>query len=159
MTPGIPELLTRARRSLDAARRLQQDGDADFAVSRAYYAMCYGAEALLLRRGLSFSRHAGVIAALQREYVTSGELSRTHHGALHQAFNDRNVADYDARGVSAAVAEATLRAAAAFLDAAEDFSVDDRSPSGYSFARTSVVKRSRRVVMSSRVVTRVSTIR
>ena len=39
MTSEISELLTKARRSLDAAKRLSRDGDFDFAVSRAYYAM------------------------------------------------------------------------------------------------------------------------
>jgi uncharacterized protein (UPF0332 family) len=35
-------LLTKARRSLAAARRLAADGDLDFAVSRAYYTTCGG---------------------------------------------------------------------------------------------------------------------
>jgi uncharacterized protein (UPF0332 family) len=91
MTLGVPELMTKARRSLAAARRLHGDRDFDFAVSRAYYAMFYAAEALLLHRNMSFSRHARVIAALHREYVTSGELSRENHAALQRAFNDRNV--------------------------------------------------------------------
>jgi uncharacterized protein (UPF0332 family) len=76
VTSDDSELMTKTRRSLAAARRLHAAGDSDFAVSRAYYAMFYAAEALLLRRSLSFSRHAGVIAALQREYVTSGDLPR-----------------------------------------------------------------------------------
>ena len=45
---------------------------------------------------------------------------REHHAALQRAFNDRNVADYDAPGVIGEVAEETLSAAAAFLDAADD---------------------------------------
>lgn len=118
MTPGVPELVTKARRSLAAARRLHEAGDFDFAVSRAYYAMFYLAEALLLRHNLSFSRHAGVIAALHREYVTSGELSREHHAALQRAFNDRNVAEYESTGVTREAADATIRDATAFLDAA-----------------------------------------
>jgi len=120
MTLGVPELMTKARRSLAAARRLHGDRDFDFAVSRAYYAMFYAAEALLLHRNMSFSRHARVIAALHREYVASGELSRENHAALQRAFNDRNVADYDAPGVIGEVAEETLSAAATFLDAADD---------------------------------------
>lgn len=119
MTPEVAELVTKARRSLSAARRLHQYGDFDFAVSRAYYAMFYATEALLLRRDMSFSRHSGVIAALRREYVVSGELSLAHHAALQRAFNDRNVADYEAVRVTQEVADETLGAAAAFLDAAE----------------------------------------
>jgi uncharacterized protein (UPF0332 family) len=43
-------LLTKARWSLAAARRLAADGDLDFAVSRAYYAMFYTVQAFLLGR-------------------------------------------------------------------------------------------------------------
>ncbi len=35
----VRELLEKAGRSLDAAERLLRDGDNDFALSRAYYAM------------------------------------------------------------------------------------------------------------------------
>lgn len=61
-----------------------------------------------MRRDLAFSRHAGVISAVQREYVTDGSLSREHHAALQRAFNNRNVADYEARAVTREVASETL---------------------------------------------------
>lgn len=44
----IAGLLVKARRSIKAAARLLQDGDYDFAVSRAYYGMFYVAQAMLL---------------------------------------------------------------------------------------------------------------
>ena len=54
---NVPQrgLLTKARRSLAAARRLAADGYLDFAVSRAYYAMFYTTQAFLLGRGLRLS--------------------------------------------------------------------------------------------------------
>lgn len=119
MTSEISELMAKARRSLDAAKRLSGDGDFDFAVSRAYYAMFYAAEALLLRRNLSFSKHAGVIAAVHREYVVPGELAREHHAAFQRAFNDRSVAEYETVEVTREAADVTLRGAADFLNAAE----------------------------------------
>lgn len=42
---------------------MAKNGLYDFAVSRAYYAMFYIAEAFLLGQDLSFSSHAGVISA------------------------------------------------------------------------------------------------
>jgi uncharacterized protein (UPF0332 family) len=63
MTPEILALLDKARASHRAAVLLSQQGYPDFAASRAYYAMFYTAEALLLGRGLSFSSHAAAIAA------------------------------------------------------------------------------------------------
>lgn len=98
-------------------RRLSRDGDFDFAISRAYYAMFDAAEALLLRRNLSFSKHAGVIAAVHREYIVPGELAREHHAAFQRAFSDRNIAEYEAVVVTREAADVTLRGAEAFLSA------------------------------------------
>ena len=47
MTPEQEGLLTKAHRSLEAAKTLKQGGFNEFAVSRAYYAMFYVASALL----------------------------------------------------------------------------------------------------------------
>ncbi|WP_242041241.1 HEPN domain-containing protein [Leptolyngbya sp. FACHB-261] len=63
MTPEQQALLDKAHRSLVAAQSLIERGFYDFAVSRAYYAMFYIAEALLDLEGLSFSSHAAVISA------------------------------------------------------------------------------------------------
>lgn len=52
MKPGSEALFEKARRSLDAARLLLANGNADFAASRAYYAAFYAAEAFLLEQGL-----------------------------------------------------------------------------------------------------------
>jgi uncharacterized protein (UPF0332 family) len=63
MTPEQGALLSKAHDSVRAAKLLSDAGLYDFAVSRAYYARFYVAEAFLLSLGLAFSRHAGVIAA------------------------------------------------------------------------------------------------
>jgi uncharacterized protein (UPF0332 family) len=47
VTPEQQALLDKARRSIEAAQSLIQQKFYDFAVSRAYYAMFYVAEALL----------------------------------------------------------------------------------------------------------------
>ncbi len=62
-------LLTKTRRSVAAGRRLAADGDLDFAVSRAYYAMFYTAQAFLLGRERRFSKHSAVIAAFGQEFA------------------------------------------------------------------------------------------
>ncbi|MBI4830274.1 MAG: HEPN domain-containing protein [Candidatus Lindowbacteria bacterium] len=59
MTPEQAALTEKARESLDAAKLLESQGYLDFAVSRAYYAMFYVAEAFLLGEGLTFSKHSG----------------------------------------------------------------------------------------------------
>ncbi|MGB9458834.1 MAG: HEPN domain-containing protein [Bryobacteraceae bacterium] len=87
-------LLTKARRSLAAARRLAADGDRDFAVSRAYYAMFYTAQAFVLVRGLRFSKHSAVIAAFGQEFAKDDETLREFHHGPVEAQDARNVGDY-----------------------------------------------------------------
>ena len=94
MTAESDALIAKGRRSLAAGRRLFREGDYDFAASRAYYAMFYLAEALLLSKGLSFGKHAGVISAFGQHFVKTGLFAAEHHAALRTAFDQRNVGDY-----------------------------------------------------------------
>ena len=64
MTEDQKDLLEEARDSISAAELLLSGGFPGYAVSRAYYAMFYVAEAFLEGLGLSFSKHSAVIAAL-----------------------------------------------------------------------------------------------
>ena len=67
MKPEIQALLDKASQSLQAAELLKREGYLDFAASRAYYAMFYAAQALLLDRERSFSHHSAVIAAFGKQ--------------------------------------------------------------------------------------------
>ena len=53
---GSGRALVRAEASIEAARLLASGRFHNFAVSRAYYAMLYAAEALLLEEGLACQR-------------------------------------------------------------------------------------------------------
>ena len=122
MSAETEALLAKARRSLDNARRSLEAGDADFAASRAYYAMFYAAEALLLSRGLVFSKHGAVIAEFSREFVRSGEFAAEYGRALREALEERIVADYQAgEHFPAARGQKLLTRAEAFVDAAQAF--------------------------------------
>lgn len=87
-------LLEKAERALHAADRLLQDGDADFAASRAYYAYFYTAEALLLAHGSSFTRHGQVVARYGALFAKTGRLDPEFHQLLLRAFRLREIADY-----------------------------------------------------------------
>ena len=80
--------------SLRAAEVLSREGYPDFVASRAYYAMFYTAEALLLARGLSFSSHSAVIAAFGKEFARSKALDPKFHRYLVDAQDFRNLGDY-----------------------------------------------------------------
>jgi uncharacterized protein (UPF0332 family) len=87
-------LLNKARRSVLAGRRLAADGDLDFAVSRAYYAMFYSAQAFLLGQELRFSKHSTVIAAFGREFAKGDEMLQEFHSGIIEAQDARNAGDY-----------------------------------------------------------------
>ena len=94
MNANQQALLTKARRSLAAARRPAADGDLDFAVSRAYYAMFYTTQAFLLGRELRFSKHSAVIAAFGQEFAKDDETLREFHHGIIEAQDARNAGDY-----------------------------------------------------------------
>lgn len=116
----IRALIEKAKESLVAAQSLLRDGHDDFAASRAYYAMFYIAEALLLALGQSYSKHSAVIAAFGREYAKTGVLDPNFHRRLLDAHRLRNLGDY---GIEAHVpkekAEAVCTWAGEFIQAAE----------------------------------------
>lgn len=124
MDADFEALITKGRRSLAAARRLQDAGDPDFAASRAYYAMFYLAEALLLSlpHRPTFVRHSGVVAAIRQEFVRTGKLRAEHQEALQRAMEDRNAGDYQYREILPPERAArVLRDAEAFVAAAEAY--------------------------------------
>ena len=91
----IKGMLAKARRYLASAKLLGDAGDFDSAVSRLYYAMFYGAEALLLAQGKVFSSHRAVIAAFGEHFIKSGVLPKEMHHWLHRAFEKRQISDYE----------------------------------------------------------------
>lgn len=95
MTPEQQALLEKSQRSMDAAKNLMERGFHDFAVSRAYYAMFYTAEALLDQEGLAFSSHAAVISAFGQYLVRPGKVPAQYHRQLIDAQAQRTRADYD----------------------------------------------------------------
>lgn len=90
----VEALLLKAERSFSAAGRLLEAGDTDFATSRAYYGYFYVAEALLLSKGLSFSRHGQVVAQYGLHFAKNEVLDRRFHKLLDDAFSLRQLADY-----------------------------------------------------------------
>lgn len=80
----------------------------------AYYAMFYLAEALLLGKGMAFSKHSAVHAAFGREFAKTGEIPAHLHRYLIDGMEVRHVGDYGSGDVPAA--EAALQ-----IDRAEEF--------------------------------------
>lgn len=81
------EALKDAELLLDAARYRS-------AANRMYYAAFYAAVAALLTKHLEFSRHSGVIAFFDKEFIHTGIFPKEYSRTLHRAFNERQQDDY-----------------------------------------------------------------
>jgi len=115
------DLLAQAKDSIGAAKLLLESGYPGFSASRSYYAMFYAAEAVLLDRSVSFSKHSAVIAAFGMHYVKTGLVPSEYHRFLTEAFSLRHSGDYGQRGsVTLGHAQEQVSRAERFLKIVED---------------------------------------
>ena len=101
----------KAMRSL-AAAEATLDTDPDSAASRAYYAAFHGVTATLSGRGMEFTKHTAVRAALHRDLIQSGALSVDLGRDYDFLLDLRETADYGG------VAEASLASATKAIEKA-----------------------------------------
>ncbi|MCD8197659.1 MAG: HEPN domain-containing protein [Lachnospiraceae bacterium] len=71
-----------------------ENGSYKDSIGRSYYAMFTAVRALLALDGQDFSKHAGVIAFFQKEYIKTGKIEKKYSKYLSQAFQIRNNTDY-----------------------------------------------------------------
>jgi len=116
--------LQQGREALSEAEILHRERAWRGAINRAYYAMFYAVLSLTVVQGYSTSKHAGVIAFFDREYVKTGIFPKELSQKLHLAFERRQVQDYgEFIVVDEAMAQDTLTDAANFVDEIETYLV------------------------------------
>lgn len=86
--------LCRAQESLDDARLLAEANRWNACVNRLYYSCFYAVSALLVRDGLSSSRHTGVRSLLNRHYVRTGKVPRDLARVYNDLFERRQEGNY-----------------------------------------------------------------
>ena len=119
MTDEPKVLLAKAKRSILAARKLLDDYP-EFATARAYYAMFYAAEAVLLKLGFRFHKHSAVHAAFGEHFAKTGRIDPKYHRWLLDAFDERLLCDYQAApDVNSSEAAELLQRAEEFIEAIE----------------------------------------
>jgi len=118
----IQAMLIKAWRYLASADLLRRHGDFDSATSRLYYAMFYGAEALLLAGGKTFSSHRAVVSAFGEHFIKSGIFPKEMHQWLHLAFEKRQLSDYEfMTGISETEVTDLQEKAGRFMERIESF--------------------------------------
>lgn len=84
-----------AKERLKSSKLLLDAGQYKDSVGRSYYAIFTSIRALLAKDNIDFSKHAGVIAYFQREYIKAGIFDKRYSKYVQSAFQIRNCCDYD----------------------------------------------------------------
>lgn len=87
--------LSSAKEKLTSAKLLLDAGLYRDSVGRSYYAIFSAVRAVLAVRQVDFSKHAGVIAYFQKEFIKTEIFDKKYSKYLQQAFQIRNSCDYD----------------------------------------------------------------
>ena len=104
-----------------AALNLSEDFHGS-AVNRAYYAIFYAANALLVTQGLARSKHSGVIAAFRERFVRTGLIEVEYSDVYGRVMENRHVSDYEIEvPVERQVAARALGDAQRFVERIEQF--------------------------------------
>ena len=90
----VQVLLEKSRKSLAGATALSKEGLTEGAISRAYYAVFYLAQAALAAKDISRSKHSGVIAAFGEHLTKKGVLPEDLHKAFLHLYDSRITSDY-----------------------------------------------------------------
>ncbi|MGD2206096.1 MAG: HEPN domain-containing protein [Anaerolineae bacterium] len=113
----IRAYLRMARRALEASASNLEHGFYDTAVNRAYYAIFYATSALLWSRGISRSKHAGVISAFRQYFVKPGIIEPEYSDLYGAVMESRITSDYEITlGADRPIAQKALDAARRFVE-------------------------------------------
>jgi uncharacterized protein (UPF0332 family) len=91
----ISLILDKAKRSLKSSIKEIEEGNYDFASSRAYYVVFYAMQSVLLTQGLTFSKHQGVISAFNQHFVKTYIFPKEFSIYINRLFNERQIGDYN----------------------------------------------------------------
>lgn len=84
-----------AKEKLKSAKILLDAGQYKDSIGRSYYALFSAVRAVLAKDQVDFSKHAGVIAYFQKNYIKTERFERKYSKYLSSAFQIRNSCDYD----------------------------------------------------------------
>ena len=87
--------LDSAHEKLKSSKLLLDAGLYKDSVGRSYYAVFSSIRAVLALKQVDFSKHAGVIAYFQKEFIKTGIFDKKYSKYIQQAFQIRNNCDYD----------------------------------------------------------------
>lgn len=114
--------LEAAHEAIVAGQYAMDGGFFGMGANRAYYACFYAATALLLTRGITRSKHSGVLAAFRYEFIRTRLIESHYSDTYGEAFAARHIVDYDMVGdLTPEEAKKTLANTRAFVARIETY--------------------------------------
>lgn len=112
--------------NLEDARLMYENGRYKNALNRAYYSIFHAIRAVNALLGFDSSKHSGVIAFFNQNYVKEGIFPKELSKIITQASNNREKADYlDFYIASSEEAQKQIARAEEFLKAIRQYLVDE----------------------------------
>ena len=123
ITPEIEHFLKLADESYDVAKALIDMGHPRFSAAQTYYTIFYLAQAMLMTKGLTFSKHSAVVAAYGKEFAKTGLLDPKFHRYIIQAQKLRLIGNYgeDGEEVTEEQARESLQWAGEFMEVVKGY--------------------------------------
>ena len=87
--------MERANEMLEAAKKNLEIGQYKTSLNRSYYAIFHAMRAANILKGFDSSKHSGVIAYFNREYLKSGILEKSLSVIIKNSAFLREKSDYD----------------------------------------------------------------
>lgn len=114
--------LDSAKERIVSAQLLLDNGNYRDSISRSYYAIFTAVKAVLATERIDFKKHAGVISYFQKEYIRTEKFEKKFSKYLSEAFEIRNLCDYDDFYIAAREdAEIQLARAREYYEAVYEF--------------------------------------
>jgi uncharacterized protein (UPF0332 family) len=122
-SPEAQHLLKLAEESHEAARVMIANNIIRFSAAQSYYTIFYLAQALLLSKGFTFSKHSAVVAAYGKEFAKTGLLDPKFHRYIIQAGKLRQISHYgdDGELITNVQALESFQWAGEFMEAVKTF--------------------------------------
>jgi uncharacterized protein (UPF0332 family) len=117
--------LQKSKETLNDAKIMVEIATLSSTVNRIYYAMFYAVNALLLSKNFSSSKHSGVRALLNKEFINKGLLDKEMGKFYSKIFEERQEGDYkDFAKFNAEDVKKWLSNAENFIDEIEKLTTD-----------------------------------
>lgn len=86
--------LEKSEECLLSAKSEFKEGRLSFTVNRLYYSLFYNITALLLEKGVNFSKHTAVRSSFHREFIRTNMIDKNFGKLYDELFQARHQGDY-----------------------------------------------------------------